>query len=94
YIRDLVYQYDISEIIVGHPLNMDGSAGKIAKQVEKFCKSLHNQLRIQPQLVDERLTSFEAEELIKEHLPDYKKRKKILDSISALVILKSYMKIY
>jgi RNase H-fold protein (predicted Holliday junction resolvase) len=41
--------------------------------------------------VDERLTSFEAEEMLKEFQQDYKKRKKILDSISALVILRSYM---
>jgi RNase H-fold protein (predicted Holliday junction resolvase) len=41
--------------------------------------------------IDERLTSFEAEELLKDYKPDFKKRKKILDSISALVILRSYM---
>ncbi|MCP4157592.1 MAG: Holliday junction resolvase RuvX [bacterium] len=90
-IKQLVDEYDITKIIVGHPLNMDGSKSNITLQVENFAKKLKNKLNIDTQLVDERLTSFEADEVLKNHQPDYKKRKKKLDSISASIILNSYM---
>lgn len=90
-IKKRIDEYDISKVIMGYPLNMDGTKSKFTIQVDHFLKRLRKALPMEVECVDERLTSFEAEEIIKEHLPDYRKRKKILDSMSAYVILRSYM---
>lgn len=91
YIKGLIDEYDVQKIVTGYPLNMDGTQSKITAEVEEFSAALQKKIAIPVDFIDERLTSFEAEELLKEYKPDYKKRKKILDSISALVILRSYM---
>jgi putative Holliday junction resolvase len=91
HIQSLVDAYDISKIIIGYPLNMDGTKSDFALRVEDFARQIKERLAIEIEYVDERLTSFEADELLKEFQQDYKKRKKVLDSVSALVILRSYL---
>jgi putative Holliday junction resolvase len=90
-IKNLIDEYDIAKIIVGYPLNMDGTKSLITRQVENFTKELKKKTGMDTEFVDERLTSFEAEEELKSIQPDYKKRKKIIDSISAWLMLKSYV---
>lgn len=91
YIKELIDEYDVQKIVTGYPLNMDGTQSKITAEVEKFSAALQKKIAVPVDFIDERLTSFEAEELLKDYKPDFRKRKKILDSISALVILRSYM---
>lgn len=91
YIQNIIAEYDINKIIIGHPLNMDGTKSDFTLQVEHFARQIMEHFTIETELVDERLSSFEADEMLKEFQRDYKKRKKILDSISALVILRTYM---
>ena len=91
YIKQLIDEYDISKIIIGYPLNMDGTKSETTLQVEQFARQLKENIDIETEFVDERLTSFEAHELLKSQHPDYKKRKKILDSVSALIILRTYL---
>jgi putative Holliday junction resolvase len=91
YIKQLIDEYDISRIIIGYPLNMDGTKSETTLQVEQFAGQLKANIDIETEFADERLTSFEAHELLKSRHPGYKKRKKILDSVSALIILRSYM---
>lgn len=93
HIKNLIYEYNITKILIGYPLNMDGTRSKITFQVENFTKQLKKKINIATEFVDERLTSFEAEEILKSYQPDHKKRKKILDSISALIILKNYIEV-
>lgn len=91
YLQKVVDEYDITKIIIGYPLNMDGTKSTFTFRVEDFARQIKELFAIETEFVDERLTSFEAEEMLKEIQQDYKKRKKVLDSVSALVILKSYM---
>jgi len=91
YIKNLVEEYEVEQIVMGYPLNMDGSKSDFSARVERFSRALEKACAIPIEFMDERLTSFEAEELIKEHIPDFKKRKKMIDSISAMIILQSYM---
>ena len=93
HINRLITEYDITQILIGYPLNMDGTKSSITEQVEHFARRLKKTLApgINTQYVDERLSSFEAEEELKSLQPNYKKRKKILDSISALMILRRFM---
>ena len=92
YIEHLVDEYDISRVLIGYPLNMDGTKSGITLKVEAFAEKLKEKIpgNIAVEFVDERLSSFEAEEMLKSHQQDYKKRKKVLDSISAMVLLRSY----
>jgi len=90
YILDLIENHDIGKIVMGLPLNMDGTKGKITDEVEIFCKFLKKRVNMKIDMVDERLTSFEAEEILKSQIPDFKKRKGKLDSMSAVIILNQY----
>jgi putative Holliday junction resolvase len=93
HIKRLVSDYEIERILLGYPLNMDGSKSPITREVEHFAQRLGKSLvpGLEITFMDERLSSFEAEEELKTLHRDYKKRKKILDSMSALVILRHHM---
>lgn len=93
YIHQLIDEYDIQQLVLGYPLNMDGSKSQITEQVEHFTRRLKHSLGpLIPVLwVDERLSSFEADETLKSLHPNFKKRKKIIDSMAALVILQRFM---
>lgn len=86
-----VEEFEVNIIVLGYPLNMDGTKAEISKKVENFAESLKKKLKIEIKLVDERLSSFEAEEMLKTLKPKYQDRKKKLDSIAALVILQNYL---
>jgi putative Holliday junction resolvase len=93
HIKQLISEYDITQILIGYPLNMDGTKSSITEQVEHFTRRLKKTLApgIATHYVDERLSSFEAEEELKPLQANYKKRKKIIDSMSALMILRRFM---
>ncbi|MCP5102805.1 MAG: Holliday junction resolvase RuvX, partial [bacterium] len=88
-IRELIGEYSITGVVLGYPLNMNGTKSNFTRQVEYFARRLKRALEpgIPVELVDERLSSFEAEEKMKKyvHFNSYKKRQKIIDSMSALV---------
>jgi len=90
-INQIVEEYEVNTIIIGYPLNMDGTQNEITKKVENFAKILKKKLNIKIKFVDERLSSFEAEEMLKTIKPKYQDRKKRIDSLSALVILQNYI---
>lgn len=93
HIQQLIAEYEITQILIGYPLNMDGTKSLTTEQVEHFARRLEKTLTpgITTQYVDERLSSFEAEQELKPFQPNYKKRKKIIDSMSALMILRRFM---
>lgn len=59
-------ELEVARIIVGHPLNMDGTAGPRAQACERLAQALRDQTPIPVDLVDERLSSFEAEDRLHE----------------------------
>ncbi len=69
-------------ILVGNPLNMDGSEGKIFRNVANFIKKLNKITKIECILIDERLTTFEAREKMK----DLKKNDNLDDHAAAILI--------
>ena len=93
HIKDLILEYEIDKILLGYPLYMDGSKSHITEQVEHFTRRLKKAVgeSMQVEWVDERLSSFEAEEQLKPLKPNYKKQKAIIDSMSAVVILRRFM---
>jgi len=64
-ISDLIEEWKPDQILVGKPLNMDGTPSEMMKKIDPFFKKIKNITNIPCELVDERLTSFEAKELAK-----------------------------
>lgn len=87
----LVVEHSVEGIVLGLPLNMDGSEGKAAEAVRKFAGRLETRLGIPVHFWDERLTSWEAEGILKEAGVKPKKRKQVVDKLAATLILKGYL---
>lgn len=93
HIQVLMSDYDISLILIGHPLHMDGSRCSMTDHVENFTRRLRKTLApfSAIEFIDERLSSFEADETLRTIQSKPKKRKAFLDSMSAVVLLNRYM---
>ena len=85
----LMQQPDL--LLVGDPLNMDGSDSELCERARKFARRLHGRLGLPVTMVDERLTSFEAKQVSREqgHRGDYKRRP--IDSQAAELVLQSWL---
>lgn len=81
----------IDEIVLGHPLNMDGTAGFKAKEIEVFAEELRAEFGLPVHLVDERLTSHIAESGMNQKQLREIRAKGIIDSRAAAVILQDYL---
>lgn len=90
-LEQIIKEQQIKKIVLGYPLNIDGSCGAAAKRVEKFAKKLQAKLNLPVILQDERLTSEEAEHSLREARLKKGKEKKVLDAIAASFILRSYL---
>lgn len=87
-IKLLVDRYNISKIVVGFPTNMNGTPGKLSKDLFKFIDTLKKIPDIELIVWDERLTSVEGERIARELK---RKDKGIIDKIAATLILQSYL---
>lgn len=89
---EILEQYQISTIVVGMPLNMNGSISERAKITQDFIHKLkckYNQLKIET--IDERLTTVEAHKTMNFLEVSKNKKKNIVDTISATYILETYL---
>jgi putative holliday junction resolvase len=82
---------DIDQILIGHPLLMNGTKGEMALEVEAFVEQLKKQTSIPLLLWDERFTSAIAEQSLKEMGFSRKKRKGKTDTTAATLLLQSYL---
>ena len=88
---DIIKKYEVGELIVGLPLNMDGTEGEMTEKVKAFCDELLKKYQIKITYQDERLTSVEAEDILIRANYRREKRRQVLDSIAATIILQSYL---
>ncbi len=86
-----VEEYEVGEVIVGHPLNMDGSAGEKAHLCEKLALMLREIVTVPVYLWDERQTTMLAANYLSQSEVYGKKRKEVIDEVAATVILESYL---
>ncbi|NLC51048.1 MAG: Holliday junction resolvase RuvX [Firmicutes bacterium] len=91
-LRDLVDEYGVEKIIVGLPLNMDGTIGPAASKIEQFSIELGKKLGVPVQTWDERLSTAAAERALLQADLSRGKRKKIIDKLAAVLILESYLR--
>jgi putative holliday junction resolvase len=106
-LREFARDHHIKQIVVGLPLRLDGTPGEMAEEATRFADRLRKQLALPVELVDERLTSWEAERILEEelgrritHVETHAGRKKTtrasdskhtVDAVAAMVILREYL---
>ena len=81
----------ITEVVLGHPLNMDGSSGPKALEVEAYARRIQSEFGLPVHLVDERLTSYEAESTIPPAKRRAVRRTGLVDSRAATIILQDFL---
>ncbi|MFH1238496.1 MAG: Holliday junction resolvase RuvX [bacterium] len=90
-LKVLIDKYEVSEIIVGFPKNMDGSIGKKAEEVERFIEAIGQDIKLPVKKWDERLTTVAGHKILLEGDMSRKKRKKVIDKLAACLILQNYL---
>ncbi len=90
-ICSLVGEHEVGTVVVGLPLNMDGTRGEAARRVEKFSADLQKRLTTPIITVDERLTSYEADQILREMGVSQSERRLRSDEYAAAIILKDYL---
>jgi len=105
-LRELAREHGARQVIVGLPLRLDGTRGEMAHEAERFAERVRKQLGLPVELVDERLTSWEAERILDEEAgrkfgqrdtahPATKKKNEdgraSVDAVAAVVILRDYL---
>lgn len=90
-LEKLARDYAIAEVVVGFPLRMSGAEGVQAEKMHRFAEELRDRLKIPVHLWDERLTSAEANRLLRETEMSIQRRAKVVDQMAAVLILQSWM---
>jgi len=90
-ITEIIKQENIEAIVVGLPLNMDGTQGPQARRTIQFAEALKKQSNIAVHLQDERLSSFAAEDRLAASPLAKKKKREMLDALAAAEILQAFL---
>ena len=85
-ISNLIDEWKPDQLLVGKPLNMDGTTSDMMKKVDPFFQKLQKVSNIPCELVDERLTSFEAKQLMQKDSKDYR-----IDDLAAKIFLDNWI---
>jgi|UniRef100_UPI00404AEA4C putative holliday junction resolvase len=88
---EIIVQRKITDLVLGYPYNMDGTVGFKAQEVDAFAEALKNSFGLPVHLIDERLTSFEAESSIAKHKRREVRASGLVDSRAATIILQDYL---
>jgi putative holliday junction resolvase len=91
HLRKLTEENEVSKIVVGKPLHMDGRASPQSRKVARFAMKLSKSLSLPVILWDERLTSFAAEQHLEEAGLNWRNRRKHVDKVAAMFILQDYL---
>lgn len=90
-IEQVIRKYEVREIVVGLPLRMSGAEGTQAEKMQVFAEELRKRFRLPVHLWDERLTSAEANRLLRETDLSIDRRAKAVDRMAAVLILQGWM---
>lgn len=86
-----IREYQVSEIVLGNPLRMSGEEGTQSRKVADFAEELRRRFELPVHLWDERLTSSEANRLLREAEVSLEKRAQAVDRMAATLILQSFL---
>jgi putative Holliday junction resolvase len=98
-LREIVRREQVGRVIVGHPLHLDGRASEMGEEAARFASRIARELRVEVELVDERLTSWEAQQTLaetgarrsKRSVVRGRRRSKAIDDVAAAVLLREYL---
>ena len=90
-IAETAAQYAVCKIVLGNPVNMNGTLGPKAEKVAKLAERLREKTGVEVVLFDERMTTMAAHKFLNETNTKGKKRKGIVDTLSAQIILQNYL---
>lgn len=90
-LEKIIAEYEIVEIVIGFPKNMDGTIGERGELTKIYARRLERKFALPVHLVDERLTTVAAEKTLLEADLSRQKRKKVIDKMAATMILQSYL---
>ena len=87
----LAAEKDVRRFLVGHPLHMSGREGRQADYVREFAGRLEERTGIPVEFRDERLTTVEAQRVLRESGVSLEKRKRAVDKLAAVILLEGYL---
>ena len=90
-LKEVVEDNDVKALVLGLPKNMNNSIGERGEITLKFKEKLESAFNLPVYMQDERLTTRQAENLLISNDTSRKKRKKVIDSLAATIILQSYL---
>lgn len=96
FLEEYLQKEDVEEIVIGYPIKMNNQPGEIVKDIDNFVKKFKSKFpKIEIRFMDERFTSKIAmQTLIEGGVPKNKRRnKELMDSVSATIILQSYLEL-
>jgi putative Holliday junction resolvase len=90
-LRQLVNQRQVQQLVIGLPYSMDGSLGFQARHVQKLATRLGKALKLPVEYVDERLTSYQAEQMLRDEKRSPSRHKAMIDRKAAALILQQWL---
>ena len=90
-LREICRKHSVVRILVGHPLHITGEPSPMAEEATLFAARLQRDLGIEVELVDERLTSWEAAQTMAEVKSSSRRKRAPLDDVAAAVLLRDYL---
>jgi putative holliday junction resolvase len=90
-LENIIRNHDIGEVVLGYPLRMSGSAGSQAEKMQRFAEELRHRFQLPVHLWDERLTSAQANRILRETEMSIQRRRQVVDRMAAVLILQSWM---
>jgi putative holliday junction resolvase len=90
-LKRVASDYEVTRAILGLPLNMDGSEGASARLVRAFAPKVEAALGVPVELFDERLSTFEAEQRLRERGVSAREGRSVIDAEAAAVILQGWL---
>lgn len=90
-LRELIRKYEVMEIIIGYPKNMNGTLGPRCTLTEEFAELLRSEFGLPVELWDERLSTMAAQRTLLEADVSRAKRKLVIDKMAAVFILQGYL---
>ena len=87
----LVQEHGVEELVLGHPINMDGTRGPRSEKAQALAELLRQATSLPVVLWDERRTTIDAHQILMNSGKNAKKRKKVVDAVAASLILEGYL---
>ena len=90
-LKELIEIYEVDKIVLGFPKNMNNTIGERGEKTQRFKERLEKDLGLDVILIDERLTTMQAERMLIQADVSRQKRKKVIDKMAAVLILQAYL---